>query len=184
MSFQVNQIFENTYPPEAAIWCNLNNAYIEEIEKVDDKRQFQIKAIPEKTLEELKQIKLDELTEKQREFEQNVCSEMKINSSLGYVMDADIRSQTNMQGLIDVGQFPVTYICGDNVARQLSLEDLQTVKKECILNGQNLYAQKWAYQEQISNAQTKEELEAIEISFVMLDFSVKDNSDEDDITQS
>ena len=135
-------------------------------------------------LSELKTEKLSQLLQKQREFEQNFCSKMKITSSLGYVMDADIRSQTNMQGLIDVGQFPVTYICGDNVARQLSLEDLQTVKKECILNGQNLYAQKWALQEKIGNAQSKEELEAIEISFVMLDFSVKNNSDEDNISQS
>lgn len=32
--FKIGQIFEATYPPEAAVWCNSNNAYIEEIEPV------------------------------------------------------------------------------------------------------------------------------------------------------
>lgn len=31
-TFEINQIFEGTYPPEAASWCNENGAYIEEIE--------------------------------------------------------------------------------------------------------------------------------------------------------
>ena len=53
MTFEINQIFENVYPPEAAAWCNANNAYIEEIEKRDRVRRFQIKAIPEPTQEEI-----------------------------------------------------------------------------------------------------------------------------------
>ncbi len=31
MVFYINQIFEGVYPPEAAVWCNNNNAYIEPI---------------------------------------------------------------------------------------------------------------------------------------------------------
>ena len=34
MTFEIGQIFEGEYPPEAADWCNENNAYIEEIEPV------------------------------------------------------------------------------------------------------------------------------------------------------
>lgn len=30
--FYIGQIFENEYPPEAAIWCNENNAMIEVLE--------------------------------------------------------------------------------------------------------------------------------------------------------
>jgi biopolymer transport protein ExbD len=33
----INQIFTDTYPPEAALWCNKNRAYIEEIEPVTRK---------------------------------------------------------------------------------------------------------------------------------------------------
>lgn len=29
MEFQIGQIFEGEYPPEAAVWCNENKAYIE-----------------------------------------------------------------------------------------------------------------------------------------------------------
>ena len=54
MTFEINQIFENAYPPEAAAWCNANNAYIEEIEpSAEGVRRFQIKAIPEPTQEEI-----------------------------------------------------------------------------------------------------------------------------------
>lgn len=52
MTFIINQIFENTYPPEAAQWCNANGAYIEEIEVVEGVRRFQIVGIPEPTFEE------------------------------------------------------------------------------------------------------------------------------------
>ena len=53
MTFKIGQIFEGEYSPECAVWCNENNAYIEEIEAVDGVRQFQIMAIPEPTIEEL-----------------------------------------------------------------------------------------------------------------------------------
>lgn len=48
----IGQIFTDTYPPEAAVWCNANRAYIEEIDPVDGVRRFQIVGIPEPTEEE------------------------------------------------------------------------------------------------------------------------------------
>lgn len=45
MEYYIGQIFDGIYPPEAANWCNNNNAYIEEI----GKRQYEIKAVPEPT---------------------------------------------------------------------------------------------------------------------------------------
>lgn len=29
MSYKIGQTFKGTYPPEAAVWCNANNAHIE-----------------------------------------------------------------------------------------------------------------------------------------------------------
>lgn len=29
MEFKIGQTFKETYPPEAAVWCNANNAHIE-----------------------------------------------------------------------------------------------------------------------------------------------------------
>lgn len=45
MEYYIGQIFDGIYPPEAANWCNNNNAYIEEI----GERRYEIKAIPEPT---------------------------------------------------------------------------------------------------------------------------------------
>lgn len=40
--FYIGQVFDGIYPPEAASWCNGNNAYIDEI----GDRRYEIKAIP------------------------------------------------------------------------------------------------------------------------------------------
>lgn len=53
MTFEINQIFENNYPPAAAAWCNENNAYIKEIERENGVRRFRIVGIPEPTQEEI-----------------------------------------------------------------------------------------------------------------------------------
>lgn len=55
--FYVGQIFDGKYPADAAVWCNKNSAYIE---KIGDK-QYEIKAKPEPTAEEIKQARIAEL---------------------------------------------------------------------------------------------------------------------------
>lgn len=42
MDYYIGQIFVGEYPPEAADWCNENDAYIAEIEAADGQRRFQI----------------------------------------------------------------------------------------------------------------------------------------------
>ena len=56
MEFYIGQIFDGIYPPEAANWCNNNNA---QIDKIEDNRY----QIVEKTesAEEIKQRRIDEL---------------------------------------------------------------------------------------------------------------------------
>lgn len=56
MEFNIGQSFKGKYPPEAAAWCNKNNAFIEA-----NGETYVIKAIPEPDLPELKAIKLDEI---------------------------------------------------------------------------------------------------------------------------
>lgn len=54
MLYQIGQIFEGEYPPEAAVFCNdSGKAYIKEIESVEGVRRFQIVAVPEPTDEEV-----------------------------------------------------------------------------------------------------------------------------------
>jgi biopolymer transport protein ExbD len=56
----IGQVFEGKYPPEAAVFCNENGAYITEIDPVDGIRRFQIVAVPEPTEEELAEQALAE----------------------------------------------------------------------------------------------------------------------------
>lgn len=59
--YYIGQIFEEMYPPEASIWADENNAVIDEIEPLNDKRRFKINEVPEPTEEETRAM-LDGLT--------------------------------------------------------------------------------------------------------------------------
>lgn len=58
MKFEVGQVFENSYPPEAAMWCNENKGcQIVELENSDDEiRRFQIVETPDTSDEEQAEI--------------------------------------------------------------------------------------------------------------------------------
>ena len=58
MKFSIGQTFIGIYPPEAAVWCNKNNAYI-----IKENNKFIIKAIPEPSLEELKEQKIKQINQ-------------------------------------------------------------------------------------------------------------------------
>ena len=127
---------------------------------------------PEKTLDELKSEKLAELTAITSKFDnQLVNTDMIIKSSLGFTINADLRSQNNLRGLIVTGVEPVNFVTADNSVQSLSNEQLNVLLNECALNGQSLYLQKWEYKEQIEHAQTVEDLNKIVFKFEMKDFS-------------
>lgn len=54
--FYIGQTFVDTYPAEAAKWCNANNAYVERT--VDG---YEIKAVPVPTIDDLRTNKLIEI---------------------------------------------------------------------------------------------------------------------------
>ena len=142
---------------------------------VSDDFVMSIEAIPEKTLEEVKKAKQDELSSIAGQYDQYKCDTMYITSSVGgYRFNADIRSQTNIQGLVSQmasDEDTTLYKDYDNEFKNLTKTQLKIIYNECILNGENLYKQKWTYQAQIEACQTKEEVEAIKIEFEMMDFS-------------
>ena len=155
-----------------AQWCNEHGYFIQEIEQKNGVRRFQICAPAEKSLSELKEKKLDELTAAGHQFDNQLVNEnMIINSALGFKSNADLRSQNNINGLLAAGQEPVAYVDAQNAVHTLSLAQLNTLLAECIENGQYLYQQKWAYRAQINACTTKEELAAITFKFKMKDFA-------------
>jgi len=135
--------------------------------------EMSIEEIPEPTFDEVKAEKEAELASVSGQYDQYKCDAMYITSSLGYRVNADIRSQTNMQGLIDVLDDSATtlYKDYDNTFQTVTKANLETLKSEALQNGQNLYQQKWKLQAAIDAATTVDELNAIEIVFTMMDFS-------------
>lgn len=125
----------------------------------------------EKTLDELKSEKLSELTAITSKFDnQLVNTDMIIKSSLGFKVNADLRSQLNIHRLINIGAEPVSFIVADNTTVALSLAQLNILINECEENMQYLFDLKQSYKKQIADATTKEELDAIDLQFTMKDF--------------
>lgn len=171
---KLNDIFyDNEHYSEYADFANQNGYCIQEIEPLENgERRFQICTPKEKTLDELKSEKLSELTAITSKFDnQLVNNEMVIKSSLGFKVNADLRSQLNIHRLINIGAEPVSFIIVDNTTFDLSLAQLNILISECEENMQYLFDLKQSYKKQIADATTKEELDAIEIKFEMLDFS-------------
>ena len=126
----------------------------------------------EKTLDELKSEKLSELASVTSKFDnQLVNTDMIIKSSLGFKVNADLRSQLNIRRLISIGTEPVSFIVADNTTVDLSLAQLNILISECEENMQHLFDLKQSYKKQTVDATTKEELDAINLQFIMKDYS-------------
>ena len=125
----------------------------------------------EKSLSELKSEKLSELTAITSKFDnQLVNTDMIIKSSLGFSVNADLRSQLNIHRLISIGAEPVSFVIADNTTVDLSLVQLNILINECEANMQYLFELKQSYKKQIADATSKEELDAIDLQFTMKDF--------------
>ena len=131
--------------------------------------------IPEKTVDEVRTIKLSELDSAFMQWYENDAT---VTTSLGFVADSDARAMMDVNGLVTTleaqpveTRASVAFMDASNQAHMLSLDQLKTVQVEIIQNGQSAYQQKWALRTAIESAQSKEELEAIEIKFTAEDFS-------------
>ena len=135
MTFEIGQIFEEKYPPEVAIWCNNNNAYIEEIEQQNGHRRFEVKAIPEPTAEELAEQELQKKKADRAEAVSRITVEVD-----GMVFDGDEKAQERMSRTVSIATangMPMTtettWVLADNTIAQVTLQQLA---KACLLAGQ------------------------------------------------
>lgn len=124
---------------------------------------------------QIKQEKLQELLSKANKFEDNKNNDMYFTSSLGFKCNGDRRTKDNLQDLITFfdlqaqeGKLP--YRDYDNNVQQVTKENLQTLLVEHVANGNNLYTQKWAYEQQINNAKSIDDLKVININFEMTNY--------------
>ena len=141
----------------------------------EDEIRF-VEKIPEPTFEEQKAQKAQELASKAASFENNLNKEMYFTSSLGFRVNGDRRTRSNIEDLItffdaQAVNGTVTYRDYDNIDRQVTKEKLQIMLAEHIQNGNNLYQQKWNMEAELEAITTQEELDAFEINFVMKDYT-------------
>lgn len=126
-NFELNQIFEGEYPPEAALWCNENRAYIEELEKEGNTRRFKIIGIPEPTQEELEKAEMQRLKSERAEAVSKLIVEVD-----GLKFDADEESQSRMSRTItaalslnvDLAEEKRTWVLADNTIAEVSIKQL------------------------------------------------------------
>lgn len=120
---------------------------------------------PAKPLETVRTEKLSSLASAFASAEANGH----LTSACGFEIDATERANRDVSGLITsleaAGASTTTFCDYTNAFRQVTIENLKTMRLEIIAYGQALYARKWSLRTAINGAQTKEDLDAIEISF-------------------
>ena len=133
--FSIGQIFIDKYQPNAAIWCNSNNAYIEEIEQQNGHRRFEVKAIPEPTAEELAEQEL----QKKKADRAEAVSKITVTVD-GMEFDGDEKAQDRMARAITMFQAnnlpadTVTpWVLADNTIAEVTVAQLS---KALLLAGQ------------------------------------------------
>ena len=159
MTFEIGQIFENEYPPEAAEWCNESGkAYIEQIEPANDVRRFQIIAIPAPSLDELKAQKLTEL-KTIRDAE-----EVKPISYQGYRFDYNDKARDRISAAIialDVSKGQIAWTTADNTEVMVNADDLRMVIATVAVRSNKLHNAYRTAKEKVLEATTKEEVEKV-----------------------
>lgn len=126
---------------------------------------------PVRVLADVIANKLNTLSSIAGKFEQSECCDVFITSSVnGLVINADRRSQQNLQGLIAIGNENTSFKCYDNTFATVSKANLETMLLECYINGTALYQQKFAMQAAISVLTTVEEVDNYQVVFNMMNF--------------
>lgn len=128
------------------------------------------KAAQEAEYNRIENVKARKLAELNRAMEEaKVSSSVSIKSSVGYTVNANTTAKQNVDGLITAmtatGRDTVSFMTYDNQLINMTLEQLKTIQLELIRYGNNLYARKWGLRSQIEACKTKEEVDAIVISY-------------------
>lgn len=137
MSFEIGQIFDGDYPPEAASWCNYHgDRWIEEIEPVDGVRRFQIVKAPDPTPEEIEAKKLAEAKAERAKFVAAIKVEVD-----GMIFDGDEESQQRLTRAIQVAEITglesTQWVLADNTVATVTVAQAkQALAKAMLAQGE------------------------------------------------
>lgn len=121
---------------------------------------------------------LGQVSQQMEAFENNLNKDLFFTSSLKFKCNGDRRSRDNLQDLIALFDLQselgtVIYRDYNNETHLLDKVQLQTLLTEHIANFNNLYNQKWKFEEHIKKAQSFDDLRSVDYEFVMADYSSK-----------
>lgn len=120
----------------------------------------------EEFVRDLETERANKLSELSTAFED--ASEMAhLTSSLGFEIDANETANRDIEGLtLVMSDTDTTLFCDyNNQFHEVTREQLETMRKEIVVNSQRLYQIKWQYRSLIEAATTVDELDAITIRF-------------------
>lgn len=134
----------------------------DQIEQGHDGTWYEKGHAPQRPLEEARTEKLAEL---EAAFD-TASHKAHCTSSVGFEIDADEIANRNIEGLVLVMQPEETTLfrAYDNTFHEVTREQLETMRKEIVVNSQYLYQAKWTTEAQIKAAETIEELETITVT--------------------
>ena len=157
------QRLENTLPFMPQYSVEQIGTYDEDqIEQGHDGAWYEKGHAPQRPLEEARTEKLAEL---ERAF--NTAShKAHCTSSVGFKIDADEIANRNIEGLVLVMQPEETTLfrAYDNTFHEITREQLETMRKEIVVNSQYLYQAKWTMEARIRAAETAEALKIIVVT--------------------
>ena len=157
------QRLENTLPFMPQYSVEQIGTYDEDqIEQGHDGTWYEKGHAPQRPLEEARTEKLAEL---ERAF--NTAShKAHCTSSVGFEIDADEIANRNIEGLVLVMQPEETTLfrAYDNTFHEVTREQLETMRKEIVVNSQYLYQAKWTTEAHIRAAETAEALKIIVVT--------------------
>lgn len=160
--FEINEIFTDVYPPEAAEWCLKNGAHIEELEVENDIRKFRIteNQEPTVTLASVKAAKLAEI---------NAAADVAISTMTATYPPGEVatfdKQEVEARAYLADATAPTPLLSALSTARGVELSELVRrviVRADAfaVASG-TIIGQRQALEDQLDLAQTIEEVQAL-----------------------
>lgn len=157
--YEIGQIFEDTYPLNAAIWCNENEALIVELESQNGKRVFQIQEPRTPSLEKIKAQKITTL-KNERDKREEAPVEYKEK-----LWDFDTKSRDRINAAataLEIGGVDaITWTAYDDTSLELTVTDLKTIVAIAAIRGHALHTKYRELRDAVNVAETIEEINSI-----------------------
>ena len=153
--YNIGQIFQGKYPPEAAVWCNRNGAYIEAVDG-----GYQIVGIPESTLDEVKAKKITSLKADRDRLE---VEDIEVD---GHLYDYDEKARERINNAIIALQASGTSILwtlANNDSVLVTAQDLVAVVSAVAVRSNTLHIAYRDAKAKVNAAMTAEEVNAVEL---------------------